>query len=337
MRGMSDDRLAMVGEALRAAWPDLRLSLAVVGDGDARQVTWPPTVAPDARFLVYSVTKTLLAALVLRLVDAGRVDLDAAVELPALPTRVTLRQLLRHTAGLADYGGLPAYHEAVRSTPGEPWRFDALLSETLAHPAFAPDTGWGYSNLGYRLVRRVVEHAHGLPLTTIVATELARPLGLLHTGLADAPSDLAALEPGSTRCLGEGALVDVRGRYHPGWVAHGVVAATAPEIARLVHAILCGDVLSEASRAAMATLVPVPVVHPRFVTPAYGLGVMGDPGAARGPTFGHTGGGPGYAAAVYHAGGVTVAVLANAEVSAEVEALALAILDGLQLNSATDG
>ena len=102
-----------------------------------------------SRLLVYSVTKTYLAVLCLRL----ELELDAPVStwiddgrLPA----ATLRQLLHHTSGIPDYAGLPAYANAVRTSPSQPWDDEELLARALAQGLdFEPGAGWAYSNTGY--------------------------------------------------------------------------------------------------------------------------------------------------------------------------------------------
>ena len=87
-----------------------------------------------ARCYIYSITKLLLAALTLQLVEQGRVALDEAIQayLPELPlaTPVSVRQLLNHTAGLPDDGALPDYAAAVRAEPGQPWSADEFLART---------------------------------------------------------------------------------------------------------------------------------------------------------------------------------------------------------------
>ena len=57
----------------------------------------------------WSFIKTVLAATALSLVRDGLIRLDD----PVLDQPFTLRQLLRHEAGLADYGELAQYHAAV--------------------------------------------------------------------------------------------------------------------------------------------------------------------------------------------------------------------------------
>src|SRR4051812_42630226 len=99
-------------------------AVAVMADGrvDAAVVTRAgatPPFAADARFLVYSITKSFIAAAAMRLGAAGERELDAPVArwLPGvpLPHSVTRRHPLQHTSGLGDYGARPEYHAAVRS------------------------------------------------------------------------------------------------------------------------------------------------------------------------------------------------------------------------------
>lgn len=65
--------------------------------------------------------------------------------------------------GIADYGRLPAYHEAVRDTPSTPWPDEKFFEMTLANGLlFEPGTGWSYSNVGYLILRRVINAQAGV-------------------------------------------------------------------------------------------------------------------------------------------------------------------------------
>src|SRR5438874_1429727 len=107
----------VAGIAVVPAPAAVPLSVWIPATGDAEPV-----------FLAYSITKTFTATLVLLLREEGRLSLDDGLSrwFPRIPQadRITLRQLLNHTAGVPDYGALRSYHEAVRSSPSTPWSFE---------------------------------------------------------------------------------------------------------------------------------------------------------------------------------------------------------------------
>src|SRR4026209_2262159 len=118
-----------------ASYPDRngRVSAAVRVKGELRSM--PTDFPPHAVFPIYSITKTLTAICVLRLVETGALRLGDAARrwLPdvAIPHAITLTHLLRHTSGLRDYGPLPAYHDAVRAHPDRPWTRQQFLDAVL--------------------------------------------------------------------------------------------------------------------------------------------------------------------------------------------------------------
>lgn len=153
----------------------------------------------DAIFRLASITKPIVAAATLRLVEEGRLDLDAPVTAwlpdfrPALPDgtvpEIRLRHLLTHTAGLS-YGFLEpadsAYHRLKVSDgldqPGLTLH-DNLSRLAAAALAFAPGTGWRYS-LGLDVLGGVLERVEGRGLADIVRDRVTAPLGLADTGFA---------------------------------------------------------------------------------------------------------------------------------------------------------
>lgn len=271
-----------------------------IGFCDREQTT---ALDAHAQFYVYSVTKSMIATTILRLVEQERVALDTAVQsyVPGLPlaASVTLRQLLNHTSGIPDYGALPAYFAALRNAPARPWTSDEFLAATLPSGlTFAAGQGWSYSNIGYLLLRQVIETVMGMSLRAALHSTIFAPLGLRHTFVAETLADVEQLPPGySAFFSADDSLHDMRHVYHPGWVSHGVVVSTAPELARMLDSLFAGQLIGDESRAAMLAPVRVPATHPLFQQPAYGLGLMIDSHARYGTIAGHGGGGPGYAAA----------------------------------------
>ena len=134
----------------------------------------------------WSFTKTVLAAAALTLVRDGLVVLDHSVaEGP-----FSLRQLLRHEAGLADYCELTDYHTAVASHEN-PWPVDDMLRRLDASRLrYAPGDGWRYSNVGYLFVARLIKPLPGLSLEEALNQRIFTPLGLSRVRLAKTRADL---------------------------------------------------------------------------------------------------------------------------------------------------
>jgi D-alanyl-D-alanine carboxypeptidase len=257
-------------------------------------------------FFIYSITKTLTAAVLLQMDEQERISLDAPVQvyLPEIPldAPVTIRQLLNHTGGIPDYGSLRAYHMAVKAHPSQPWGEAEFLANTLTNGlVFPPGEGWRYSNIGFLLLRRVIESVLHSPFRAALHDHLFAPLHLEHIFVTETLEDTRGLAPGFSSYLStDGSLQDVLPLYHPGWVSHGVAAASAPDLAQVMEAILAGPLLDAGSRTAMLKTVIVHTEHPLFQRPGYGLGVMIDQGSPYGLMVGHGGGGPGYSAGALH-------------------------------------
>lgn len=242
--------------------------------------------APAARFPWWSFTKTLLAIVVLRLVEAGRLDLDA----PLAGKPYTLRQLLQHRAGVPSYGRLERYHAAVaRGEP--PWSRQRLLAEVGADRLdFPPGAGWAYSNVGYLFLRERVEAREGIGLGALVSRLIAEPLGLGSVALAEAPEDFGRTFRGNP------------GGYDPGWVYHGCCIGAAREAAVILQALVSGRLLGGDLLGQMRRAEPIggPVEGRRWLTAGYGLGLMIGTMDGVGRAIGHSGGGPLGTNAVYH-------------------------------------
>ncbi len=87
----------------------------------------------DRPFYIYSISKTLTAAAILRLSEEGKLHLDAPLTTylkthPSIPD-VTVRQLLNHTSGLSDYFSAPDYQKAVFASPSHPTGGDGVVEE----------------------------------------------------------------------------------------------------------------------------------------------------------------------------------------------------------------
>ncbi|AWM91665.1 serine hydrolase [Pseudomonas sp. 31-12] len=240
---------------------------------------------PDITVPWWSFTKTVLAAAALSLVRDGLIGLDDVV--PEGP--FTLRQLLRHEAGLADYGELADYHAAV-SRHEASWPAAEMLQRLdAARLRYAPGDGWRYSNVGYLYIARLIERVTGLALEEALTQRVLSPLGLSRVRLATKRGDL------------DGVKMGAAASYDPGWVYHGLLVGSLADAALCLDRLLGGDLLPQALLREMQTVRTLggPMAGRPWVAPGYGLGLM--QGTVEGglTLSGHTGAGPGSVVAVY--------------------------------------
>lgn len=258
----------------------------------------------------WSFTKTMLAATVLTLVRDGLVSLDEVM--PRGP--FTLRQLLKHEAGLADYGELADYHAAV-ARGDEPWPADEMLERLdAARLRYEPSVGWGYSNVGYLYIARLIETLTGTTLEAAIEQRVLQPLGVSDVRMAKTPADLCDVDMGSAAA------------YHPSWVYHGLLVGRVSDAALLLDRLLGTNLLPQVLLDEMQTrrVLGGPLAGRPWLIAGYALGLMqGD--VAGGLTLsGHTGCGPGSVIAVYRcvadAGTATCAVFGKDAGEGDVEA-----------------
>ena len=73
----------------------------------------------------------------------------------------------------------------------------------------------------------IVERVTGNTFARVVDELIVRPLGLQQTSVLETPDDLMRCVPGyGPEASADGHILDVRGRYHPGWCAPRLVAST---------------------------------------------------------------------------------------------------------------
>ncbi|MFV3127018.1 serine hydrolase domain-containing protein [Niveispirillum sp. KHB5.9] len=141
-------------------------------------------VEPETRFPVGSITKTFTCLSVLQLTASGSVGLDKAAGdyLPTLaaPARdVTVRQLLNHTSGIANYTDLPDFPMA---RPVGMSRDDVVGHFATKPLLFKPGTMFNYSNSDTYLLGLIVEKVSGRSYADYVREQVLTPFGMKRSG-----------------------------------------------------------------------------------------------------------------------------------------------------------
>ena len=249
---------AVVDGAVDHGAPDM-IAAVITADG-----TWAGAAGIDGpkgrkaestdEFGIASVSKVLLAALVLKLADQGRIELDAPIERYLEGVNIdandaTVRQALAMRSGI---GGTPngVINKALAECD-RPWSTEDVLG-TVPAPFTAAGTRYEYSNPTYKLVGVAAEQASGKKLgdalRTLVLDESDSARILLQGPDASPPKPWALPLEGHTSSIdlarfGTGGNLPCVGFATLAWGASGV-ASDAPTLARWGWDLFAGDVIS---------------------------------------------------------------------------------------------
>jgi CubicO group peptidase (beta-lactamase class C family) len=176
----------LIGAVWATVVPGEPAATGAAGLKDARR--GEPLTA-DSRIQIGSVTKTLIAAGVLRLVTEARLALDTPVAtlLPGLALDnpwaashpLLLRHLLDHTSGLDDARLWQVF--SLEPRPETPLRASLGRGTSLLRLRSRPGSRLSYSNTGYTLLGMVIETITGERYETYLDAHLLRPLGMLNS------------------------------------------------------------------------------------------------------------------------------------------------------------
>jgi CubicO group peptidase (beta-lactamase class C family) len=221
-------------------------------------ITWSrKSAVPDPDSTLWdlaSISKVVgTTSAVMRLVDAGTVDLDAPVSryLPRFSggekDRVTVRMLLDHTSGL------PPYIRFYRLARTRAQAIDRLYAEPLRRP---PGEMAEYSDLNAMLLGLLVEQVSGQSLDRFTAREVFEPLGMRRT-MYRPPATLHRWTVPTSTWRGRpvrGEVNDQNAARMGGVAGHAGLFSTARDLARYAQTWLRMGVGPEGSWVSPATL-----------------------------------------------------------------------------------
>lgn len=264
-----------------------------VADAETRQPVTSATL-----FQAASISKPVTAAAVLRLVDAGRLDLDADVntylrswQVPSTLSwqpRITLRQLLCHGAGTTEHG-FPGYaRDAAMPTLGQVLAGKLPANTDPIHVNALPGTQFRYSGGGYCILQQILLDVTGKPFPALMRELVLDPAGMEHSTFEQPlPQNLATGAASGHRNGGK----TVAGKWHsyPEMAAAGLWT-TPTDLARFALAI------QQAWAGETTGFLSQEIAHQMLtpqVAPFAGLGphLDGEGSSAR---FSHTGGNEGF-------------------------------------------
>lgn len=231
----------------------------------------------ETLYAIGSVSKPLTAALVARLWELGKLDIDLDVRayVPDFPRKqypFTLRQLLSHQAGIRHYAfklSLPTFSESDLDREFQSTK-EALTLFADDPLLFEPDAGFEYSTFGYTLVAAAVEQVTGLAYEQALAAFVLDPLGMSETSVDDLARIGGTRASDYVRSWSKSAVLPAPSTNSSYKRAGGGLASTPTDLVKFGIAMLGNDLLAAETREVMFTARTLPggELNPRH----YGLG-----------------------------------------------------------------
>ncbi|MBU1219180.1 serine hydrolase [Myxococcota bacterium] len=210
-----------------------------------RQHEIPNTM--DTKFRIGSVTKQFTSALVLKLVEAGKISLEDKLDkfIPDYPTgnRITVRHLLSHTSGIVNFTDDKEYPKIM----SQKHTMDELINLFKSRPLeFEPGSKFKYCNSGYILLTFIIEKVTGKSYDKALAEIILKPAGLNNTGYA--------FNKIIIKKMASGYSIGSDGNFENASFNHmsipqgaGGMYSTAPDLCKWDRALRNGSILNENS------------------------------------------------------------------------------------------
>ncbi|ACS81190.1 serine hydrolase domain-containing protein [Maridesulfovibrio salexigens] len=251
-----------------------------------------------------SVTKTYTAALIMKLAEEGKLNLDDKVDdwmgAGYYPNSniATIRQLLNMTSGFTNYTQTPDYFAQYTATPKATFQPETLVNyaRTCGKPYISlPGTGWHYSNTNYAILGLIAEKAGEADFKTLIQEKILDKLYLQMT-YVPAIDDNTIRSPYVNGYEKQGgSWVDTTDHSPSVAFSAGNIVSSLSNMLNWIEALHEYQLLTKESVDQMMTLVAMSDGSPwSGEIFGYGLGIMYNKGAT-----GHNGDIDGYKVCLY--------------------------------------
>mgnify|MGYP002780692718 FL=1 len=221
--------------------------------------TFAVPIDSRTRFHIASITKLFTSVLVLRLVEQGKVELDAPFQryLPGYPgqgaEQVTVRQLLGHMSGLPQFDTVTSFDAAIaEGLPNyQQWRSPKQLLQICCSNGLAarPGERFDYNNADYIVLGHLIEAVTGLSYAEALDQQILRPADLRNTAMAQWSQPTPWLARTYFRRPGGTVFENELPFFWENSYAAGGLYSSVDDIARFSDAVFAGRLLSPDSLA----------------------------------------------------------------------------------------
>ncbi len=253
----------------------------------------------ETKYRIGSITKTFTAAIVMQLVEEGKLTLDTRLsdffgEIPNAD-KISVEHLLRHRSGLFNFTNSPAYLQWMEKPKTESELIQIFIENGTV---FSPGEKFEYSNTNYVVLSFIIEKIDKKPFAEVLEQRITKPLQLTNTYLGD-KIGTKPNEANSYTMNADWTLATETDMSIP--TGAGAIVSTPTDLNKFFYDLFTGKVVSDGSVKNMTKLVD-----------GYGMGLLQIPFYNR-LAFGHNGGIDGFQsnASYFQADQVGIAYVSN--------------------------
>ena len=191
----------------------------------------------DSKFRIASITKAFTAVLTLTLIEENYLRLDDVItdHISDYPSetgdRITIKHLLKQTAGIPDYLSLPGFMESKAFIMHDKHSFPDDFKDLELE--FEPGSDWDYGNSEYYLLGLIIENVTGTSYQQAVKNYILGPAELLNTGFVTEHKVIPNYSRGYIR---DESGIKVAPNMHPSvCFSAGMMYSTALDLNRFVR------------------------------------------------------------------------------------------------------
>lgn len=238
------------------------------------------SMKPDMLFAIGSITKNVVATLILKYVEEGKLSLEDPIskwlpEYPHVNSAINIRQLLNHTSGIYMFWSNQKIWDDLKKDRHKIWTPEEILSY-IKEPYFEPGDGWRYSNTNYLLLAMIIEKVSGSSLSAEFRKRFWQPLEIDNAFLSIEemiPDNLAHVFGDNYN--DDGSVLDLtylpRASHESITYGSAGLFMTAEDLAAWGNALFEGEVLNQGSLGEMLEFVDRGFGRQKR---GYGLGVQ---------------------------------------------------------------
>ena len=219
----------------------------------------------DTPIYIASITKLYTATVIMSLYEKGALSLDDPMSKylsegliqgihvykgKDYSHEITIKQLLSHTSGIADYytekpKGEKSLFDLFLEKPERPWTVEETIQRAQKDlkPNFQPGTDTSYSDTNFQLLGKIIEAVTGKPLHTVYEDSIFRPLDLKHTWLIERSEPQVASSAFPANVFYKDVNI-TRTRSNGAYWAEGGIVSTAEEMILFLKGLNEGRIIS---------------------------------------------------------------------------------------------